>query len=601
MAGPSDTTHSRQRHASSDQGISHKVGEDIKVTFTNRQLAHGDNGVKGQHVDSTPKWSGQRSSRGIVQGSYRKGQTRDVVFETPAGRAPSTRTAVQLHFSPDSGFSPSEDERQELRKATTKPQLSSWTGIDPAHEESSTSLKEYMDTQSPDTEELRREQQMRGNISTDISNPDSNVNRPKQLSAEAENTSMESTTAVKRSEEQLGNLNPVVDMSSICSDTTHQVKESFPKDLSMRSSHEGQVGAAKNEVCDMGIEENSGRTNRRQKRPLSEVEMSPLLNKPQRACIKLLESGSHTGLTSEIKSLSLKLFVASGDDGDDGCIGEASVGPCAGEAPTDSSENIGQNGKATIQDNSPSLKTGDISNVSMSEGLCAIEQSSFTRDSETMSLASVASTHERLLEDSSDLEHVQLNISGSSMVMEKTAQERQNPDRMSTAGDSLAEGTATELESSVTQELDVSNTSASIFDLNDSNEPEVDRTGQVKGKRSSGKKNVSFDLDASMEDKSQGSNSKTSVDQSGNSEGSHATEMEETGQSGARLCHDWMTKDGPGIQSDCSVMSCDPQERTTLSDMTNISPASSTDGPLTLHLKPVSNAPRFHTLSVLLS
>ncbi|XP_041466630.1 serine/threonine-protein kinase greatwall-like [Lytechinus variegatus] len=476
----SEVTQEKHLHQTSHDNDSHRGTEGVSVCLSERIRSTNERSQGSGYLQEVLGSEGQRSGRVGSMAARQQGRARDVVFETPVGRAPVSRPSIHLSFSDERRRSGPEADQQPLQKG-------------------------YSMASSP-TEDV-----------------------------------------------------PV-----------------------------------------MG----SGSSARGKKRHLSEVEMSPVLQ-PPKGCVRMLRSGSHSGLTSEIRGLSLKLFVADGDDesntdghgsrlSDTGSLdsslslqdvesrrdksmeevapagsemvgnidlqGDINRDSCYGSA---SRTSTGQDLEDIISNNDASMRS------TVQHDRRGSNESGLAGDKSIESITSDWTT------DGFDSEHALLDRGQSS---HKEVGGIPGHDNVS-AGEDPVGHDRSRLSSSFGPENSDSSLSGLDLDASRSSTTGHAEKEGVKVRRSSGKKNVSFDLEVSVDHASEAADLKIPVglSPSGHDNGQHPkgqvmSSPTEDGRSHSMLSH----------QSNCSVKSCDQQERSAFSDLTNFSP----DEPARLSMKP---------------
>ncbi|XP_030848671.1 serine/threonine-protein kinase greatwall-like [Strongylocentrotus purpuratus] len=291
-------------------------------------------------------------------------------------------------------------------------------------------------------------------------------------------------------------------------------RQSGPE-AAQQTSNEGQSMASSptEDVALLG----SGSEVRGRKRHLSQVEMSPISLRASKGCVRMLGSGSHSGLTTEIQGLSLKLFVADGE----------------GEEEEE-------------------LNTGSHRN----------------RLSDADSLDSSLSVEDMESIRAKSFEGV--DTQGSKDVGMVDSEGRSIRDSCYGSGSRLSGGVAEGGSSSFCQDHGDSSLSGLDLDASRSSAADPAEKEAVKVRRSSGKKNVSFDLDVSMDCKSEALDVKMPGDMS---ESFHDDDdLSRKGQLEPSPMGDGRSQSLVSNQSESSMKSCDLQERSALSELTNFSP-----------------------------
>lgn len=304
-------------------------------------------------------------------------------------------------------------------------------------------------------------------------------------------------------------------------------RQSGPE-AAQQTSNEGQSMASSptEDVALLG----SGSEVRGRKRHLSQVEMSPISLRASKGCVRMLGSGSHSGLTTEIQGLSLKLFVADGE-------GE--------EEEEESNTGCHRNRLSDADSLDSSLSVEDMESI------------------RAKSFEGVVS------EGSKDV----------GMVGSEGGSIR---DSCYGSGSRMSGGGAEGGSSSFCQDHGDSSLSGLDLDTSRSSAADPAEKEGVKVRRSSGKKNVSFDLDVSMDCKSEASDVKMPGDVS---ESCHDDDgLSQKGQVEPSPLGDGRSQSLVSNQSESSMKSCDLQERSALSELTNFSPGDTTR----LNIKPVS-------------
>ncbi|XP_030837118.1 serine/threonine-protein kinase greatwall [Strongylocentrotus purpuratus] len=296
-------------------------------------------------------------------------------------------------------------------------------------------------------------------------------------------------------------------------------RQSGPE-AAQQTSNEGQSMASSptEDVALLG----SGSEVRGRKRHLSQVEMSPISLRASKGCVRMLGSGSHSGLTTEIQGLSLKLFVADGE------------------------------GEEEEEESNTGCHRNRLSDADSLDSSLSIE------DMESIRAKSFEGV------DSEGSKNVgQVDSEGGSIR-----------DSCYGSGSRLSGGGAEGGSSSFC--LDHGDGSLSGLDLDASRSSAADPAEKeaVKVRRSSGKKNVSFDLDVSMDCKSEASDVKMPGDVS---ESCHDDDdLSRKGQLEPSPMGDGRSQSLVSNQSESSMKSCDLQERSALSELTNFSPDDTT-------------------------
>ncbi|XP_072162853.1 serine/threonine-protein kinase greatwall-like [Diadema setosum] len=544
-------------HASSDHGVPHPGRDHVKVTFTDVKSSTLLSGPHLKSFDGTPALQRPKKTS-LADSSNQFDLRRDITFQTPVGRAPISRPAIQLSYTPKGlGASPESD-------------------VVSIHKQKGTSEAGQVDI-CPGRNQLDTERGREGRVSNlqhHVPNLETNiesVSREERHPLECNDT----TDSLPPSGRDSNSLLPVriphsenCEEPSSCGDESHYAKESLDHDEAGISAEEGHSldRASSPLSCEFRslhqrclstsslpsspeLEDSTATGRRGRKRALSEVEMSPASLPGRQGRLVMYDSGFHSGLTSEIKALSLKLFVAAGDD-------------TFVDAEDNKMDASGISKAAVYSQRGIQTSGGSDQHCN-----CGAESSSDSMLPDPVHFESCPKT--ALPHDVTDVDATDCSKENQSLSHEAGMSFTEDSNSM--LSPNLHTNVKTDSELVVEDDVKsvLKSPPAVILDMKDR------------------RKNVSFDWDVSIEREKRASLDSCSdmAAEESKTESDHHHQTDTT--EGHCEVSFSSRSDWSGVsQSECSLMSCDQKERTALSDLTNVSPASSTDLPPVTKLKP---------------
>ncbi|XP_071504497.1 serine/threonine-protein kinase greatwall-like [Diadema antillarum] len=535
-------------HASSDHGVPHPGRDHVKVTFSGPHL---------NSFDGTPALLRPKKTS-LANGSNQFDLRRDITFQTPVGRAPISRPAIQLSYTPKGlGASPESD-------------------VVSVYKQKGRSEAGQVDI-CPDRNQLdtdRAKEEMVSNLQHNVPDLETNiqsVSREERHPLECNETTDSLPPYGKDSNSLLPVRSPPAENlkeSSSCGDESHHAEESLdhgeagisveegysldkassPLSCEFRSLHQRCLSTS---ILPSSpeLEDSTAKGRRGRKRALSEVEMSPTSLPGRQGRLVMYDSGFHSGLTSEIKALSLKLFVAACDD----------IFVDAEDNKMDASGTS----KAAVHSH------GDIQTSGESDQHCNCRAESSSDSMIPDPVHSESCPNTAVPHDDTDIDASEGSIENQSLSHE--------------AGMSFTEDSNSMLSPNLVTNIKTGSELVVEDDVKCVLESPPTVILDMKDRR----RNVSFDLDVSIEREKRASLDSCSdmAAEESKTESDHHHQTD-TNESHYEVSFSSRSDCSGVSQSECSLMSCDQKERTALSDLTNVSPASSTDLPPVTKLKP---------------